>query len=87
MNNFALSSPMGIWINPSHRKWEWYYNKEEIIISCLEEDSYFYNYTLCNTNFSKYTLKGTTFSQQIGSPASVKKEIIKVTSYFVPLPT
>ena len=26
--NFRLPTPLGNWVNPSHREWEWFYNRE-----------------------------------------------------------
>ena len=28
VRNFDISTPLGKWIHPTHRVWEWYYNKE-----------------------------------------------------------
>ena len=26
--NFRLPTPLGNWVNPSHREWEWFYDKD-----------------------------------------------------------
>lgn len=72
LNNFTLSAPLGPWINPSHRTWEWYYNEEENIISCLKADSLYHHYSPSLMNPDKYSINGSSSLQQIGIPVLVK---------------
>ena len=67
-DTFELPTPLGKWVNPTHRRWEWILNeKDDILYRRREKDCEFYMKV-----DGHWVKEGITRTEPVGKAASVR---------------